>query len=223
MAIILHIHTGLEKAYVALSKDQELLSYRSNEIQKDHGSFLQPAIKEIMKESGISLNLLDAISVINGPGSYTGLRVGLAAAKGLCFVLHKPLICISTLEWLAWPFQHQEAKLICPLIDARRMEVFTAMYRSDLSVFHPEHPEIIEENSFTEIEENTILFTGNGRNKLPEHIRLHNNAGFPDYESDASEQISIALKRFTDKAFNDLAYTEPNYGKAFYTTAKLVS
>ena len=223
MASILHIHTGLEKAYVALSKDLELLSYRSNEVQKDHGSFLQPAIKEIMNEGKVLMKDLDAISVINGPGSYTGLRVGLAAAKGLCYVLKKPLICISTLEWMARPFQNQEAKLICPLIDARRMEVFTAMYHANLSVFHPEHPEIIDENSFPEIEENIILFTGNGRDKLPEHIHLHKNAVFPDYESDASEQISIALKRFAGKAFNDLAYSEPNYGKAFYTTAKPVS
>lgn len=220
MAIILHIHTGLEKAYVALSNDLLQLNYLSNNIQKDHGSFLQPAIQEMIKESNLSLKDLDAVSVINGPGSYTGLRVGLAAAKGICYVLNKPLICISTLEWLAFPFQ-QQATLICPLIDARRMEVFTAMYKADLSVFHPEHPEILDDTSFPEIEENMVLFTGNGRDKLPKHVALHKNAVLPENVSDASEQIVMSLKRFTGGHFNDVAYAEPNYGKAFYTTAKL--
>ncbi|MFN5642829.1 MAG: tRNA (adenosine(37)-N6)-threonylcarbamoyltransferase complex dimerization subunit type 1 TsaB [Sphingobacteriales bacterium] len=221
MSMILHIHTGLEKAYVAVSKDLECLSYRANEFQKDHGSFLQPAIQDIILEAKSTLHDLDAISVMNGPGSYTGLRVGLSAAKGLCYALKKPLICLSTLEWLAWPFKNKEADLICSLIDARRMEVFTAMYQKDMSVYIPEHPEIIDENSFSEIKDNRILFTGNGRNKLPKQITLHKNVLLPDHISDIQEQIEMTLKRFTEGKFNELAYTEPNYGKAFYTTAKV--
>lgn len=220
MAIILHIHTGLEKAHVALSNDQELLGVRYNDIQNNHGSFLQPAIQEIMKEAGIDLPELDAVSVINGPGSYTGLRVGLAAAKGLCYVLNKPLICLSTLEWLAWPFQHEEIDLICPMIDARRMEVFTAMYKKDMTPFHAEHPEILDENSFPELNEYKIAFTGNGRDKLPPSITLHKNVILPTPNSGVFEQIEMTLKRLKTNTLNDLAYTEPNYGKAFYTTAK---
>lgn len=220
MAIILHIHTGLEKAHVALSRDRELLSVHYNEIQKDHGSFLQPAIQEVLKEGGIDLIQLDAISVLNGPGSYTGLRVGLAAAKGICYVIQKPLICLSTLEWLAWPFQQEEIELICPLIDARRMEVFTAMYHKDLSVYHAEHPEIIDENSFPEHLTKKILFTGNGRAKIPASILVHQHVISTQKMSDVSEQIDMAVKRYETQVFNDLAYTEPNYGKAFYTTAK---
>lgn len=222
MPIILHIHTGLEKAYVAVSNELKCLSYRSNEIQKEHGSFLQPAIQDTITNARLSLEQIDAISVINGPGSYTGLRIGLAAAKGLCFVLNTPLICMSTLEWLAWPFQNDQKQLICPLIDARRMEVFTAMYRSDLTILHPEHPEIIADTSFPEIEENKVIFTGNGKNKLPASIKSHKNVIIPASESDISEQIEIALKRYNERIFNDLAYTEPNYGKAFYTTAKIL-
>lgn len=221
MAIILHIHTGLEKAHVGLSNGEELLQVRYNEVQKDHGAFLQPAIQEIMKTAGIPLPELNAISVINGPGSYTGLRVGLAAAKGLCFVLQKPLICLSTLEWLAWPFQQEDIDLICPLIDARRMEVFTAMYHPDMNPFHAEHPEILDDNSFPELNQYRIAFTGNGTSKLPSPIYLHENGRVFDIRSDVPEQIAMSLNRLKTNNLNDLAYTEPNYGKAFYTTAKL--
>lgn len=221
MALILHIHTGLEKAYVAVSKKLELLSYRSNEIQMEHGQFLQPAIREVMFESSCTFDQLDAIAVVNGPGSYTGLRVGLAAAKGLCYVLKKPLICLSSLEWLAWSFKDKEADIICPLIDARRMEVFTAMYHKDLSVYIPEHPEILDERSFPEIQNYCVLFTGNGRIKIPQHITLHKNVIVSDHISDITEQIEMGLKRFIEGTFNDLAYSEPNYGKGFYTTTKI--
>jgi tRNA threonylcarbamoyladenosine biosynthesis protein TsaB len=104
MSYLLHINTALEKAHIGLSDGEKVIAARESAVQKEHGSFLQPAIKEICDESGISLNKIAAVSVVNGPGSYTGLRVGLAAAKGICFALDKPLICLSTLEWLAHPF-----------------------------------------------------------------------------------------------------------------------
>lgn len=223
MSLILHLHTGLEKAYVGITLDQQILAKRENAIQKDHASFLHPAIQSVLNEAGIRAHKLDAVSVINGPGSYTGLRVGLAAAKGLCYAGNIPLICLSTLEWLAWPFQQTNTDLICPMIDARRMEVFTALYKCSLELVKPEHPEILDDKSFPELEENCIIFTGNGREKLPEHIRKHPNTRMPEKYADLSEQTDMALKRFINKQFDDIIYAEPTYGKAFYTTASIRS
>jgi len=223
MSLLLHIHTGLEKAYVGITQNQQVLAMRENAIQKDHATFLHPAIQSVLKEADIPAHQLDAVSLINGPGSYTGLRVGLAAAKGLCFANDTPLICLSTLEWLAWPFQQADTDLICSMIDARRMEVFTATYNRALQPVKQEHPEILDKNSFPELEKNCIIFTGNGRDKLPENIRKQANAQFPEYQAGLPEQTSMALKRFINKAFDNLAYVEPTYGKAFYTTAVIRS
>lgn len=223
MPLLLHIHTGLEKAYVGITLDQQILAKRENAIQKDHASFLHPAIQSVLNEAGIPAHKLDAVSVINGPGSYTGLRVGLAAAKGLCYAGNIPLISLSTLEWLAWPFQQSSADLICPMIDARRMEVFTAMYKCSLEPVKPEHPEVLDDKSFPELEKNCIIFTGNGREKLPEPIRKHPNTRMPDKKADLPEQNDMALKRFINRQFDDIIYLEPNYGKAFYTTASIRS
>ncbi len=223
MSLLLHIHTGLEKAYVGITHNQQILAKRENAIQKDHATFLHPAIQSVLKEADIRAHTLDAVSVINGPGSYTGLRVGLAAAKGLCYAGNVPLICLSTLEWLAWPFQKEDTDLICSLIDARRMEVFTALYKCSLEPVKSEHPEILDDKSFPELEENRIIFTGNGREKLPEHIRKHPNTRMPEQNADLTEQADMALKRFIHRQFDDIVYAEPNYGKAFYTTASIRS
>jgi tRNA threonylcarbamoyladenosine biosynthesis protein TsaB len=220
MIHLLHINTALDDAYVALSKDDTLLASRENGVQKEHGSFLQPAIKSILQEANISMNEIDAVSVVNGPGSYTGLRVGLSAAKGICFALDKPLICLSTLDWLAQPFNSYMTNVICPMIDARRMEVFTAMYDNSLKLVMPPQALIIDENSFPELEANKILFTGNGRNKLPQRISEHPNSIYPTNSAGISDQVDMAYLLYAGKKFSNLAYTEPFYLKSFYTTAK---
>ncbi len=221
MSYLLHINTALEKAHIGLSKDDVIIAERENSVQKEHGSFLQPAIKEICIETGIGLKDIGAVSVVNGPGSYTGLRVGLSAAKGICFALDKPLICLSTLEWLAHPFYRYMTNIICPLIDARRMEVFTAMYEAaSLNMVMPPQAMVIEENSFPELETQKIVFTGNGRNKLPVKISGHPNSIFPTKEADLSDQVNMAYLLYAEKKFSDIAYTEPFYLKPFYTTLR---
>lgn len=221
MSYLLHINTALEKAHIGLSKEDVIITERENSVQKDHGSFLQPAIKEICDESGISLKDVAAVSVVNGPGSYTGLRVGLSAAKGICFALNKPLICLSTLEWLAHPFYSYMTNIICPLIDARRMEVFTAMYEpASLNPVMPPQAMVIDESSFPQLETQKIVFTGNGRNKLPARILAHLNSIFPTKEADLSNQVKMAYLEYSEGKFSDLAYTEPFYLKPFYTTIK---
>src|SRR5574343_439289 len=122
MAIILNIDCAQETAAVGIARDGECLAMRSNAQQTDHASWIHLAIKELFAETGISLTQTNAVAVTSGPGSYTGLRVGMATAKGFCYALQKPLICVPTLEMMAYAARHTTATLICPMIDARRME-----------------------------------------------------------------------------------------------------
>ena len=222
MSMLLHINTALGKAITGISKDNAIIAVRENAIQKDHAAFLQPAIKEMVLDTGIALKDIDGVTVINGPGSYTGLRVGLSAAKGICFSLQKPLITLSTLEWMAFPFKDNSYNAICPLIDARRMEVFTAMYDRNLKCISPPQALILDETSFhTWLEKGTVLFTGNAASKLPKSVASHSNAMTSETESALCEQVALGTKAFENKAFSDLAYSEPFYLKAFFSANKL--
>src|SRR6266513_982784 len=131
MSLLLNIDTAIETASICLSKDGNVLHLSINENQKDHAAWLTVAIQEMMQNSGYQLNQLNAIAVTIGPGSYTGLRVGLSTAKGLCYVLKIPLLTIGTLEMMAFAAKQNPVDLLCPMIDARRMEVFTAVYDKD--------------------------------------------------------------------------------------------
>ncbi|TAF78182.1 MAG: tRNA (adenosine(37)-N6)-threonylcarbamoyltransferase complex dimerization subunit type 1 TsaB, partial [Sphingobacteriales bacterium] len=147
---ILLINTALEEASVGIAVDGKLVDQELNSIQKEHASFLHPAIQSICKNNGITLKEIKAVSVINGPGSYTGLRVGLSAAKGICYANQLPLICINTLEWIAFGNKDQATDLIIPMIDARRMEVFTAVYSKQMGVVAPPTNLILEEESYAD-------------------------------------------------------------------------
>ena len=218
MSLLLHINTALGNAITGISNNGEILISKENANQKEHSSFLQPSILEMMEETGIELSKIDAVTVINGPGSYTGLRVGLSAAKGICFSLQKPLIAISTLEWMATPFKFSEFDVICPVIDARRMEIFTAMYDRNLACISEPKSLILYDDSFSEwLESGTVLFTGNAVGKLPQTIVSHRNARITDRGSTLQDQVILGIQAFEKKEFSDLAYTEPFYIKAFYT------
>lgn len=151
MSYILHINTALDNASVSLAENEHVIEERLSNSQKEHASFLQVAIAEITTIAGISLKNLSAVAVVNGPGSYTGLRVGLSGAKGICFALSIPLITINTLEWMAAAASQDEADLFCPMIDARRMEVFTAMYNHEKIEVTPPTAMILEPDSFKQI------------------------------------------------------------------------
>jgi tRNA threonylcarbamoyladenosine biosynthesis protein TsaB len=218
MSLLLHINTALGIAITGISDGTEILASRENANQKEHSSFLQPAIREMLEVTGIELSKIDAVTVVNGPGSYTGLRVGLAAAKGICFSLQKPLIAISTLEWMAAPYKFSECDAICPVIDARRMEIFTAMYDRNLSCISEPGSMILDNDSFSNwLESGTVLFTGNATGKLPQTVVSHRNARITDLGSTLQEQVILGVQSFEKKAFSDLAYTEPFYIKAFYS------
>jgi tRNA threonylcarbamoyladenosine biosynthesis protein TsaB len=225
MSLILNIDTASENAHVSLAKEGLILHLLSNESQKEHASFLQTAIQQLIKSTGINLKDIDAVAITAGPGSYTGLRVGMASAKGLCYALKKPLITISTLEVLTssalqlFPTDNKDL-LYCPMMDARRMEVFTAVYKHDFTLHLQPCAMILDESSFgKDLSTNKILFFGNGSAKW-KMICKHANASsetvsiLPESMSKSSDNL------FVEKKFTELAYSEPLYLKEFQTVIK---
>lgn len=223
MSYILNIDTATEVASVCISQNDKVLAMRENIDQKNHASFIQPAIESLVIESGIALSELAAVAVTGGPGSYTGIRVGMATAKGICYTLHKPLIIINTLEVMALAAVREESNtdlLHCPLIDARRMEVFTAIYNYNLQPILQPQPMVLDNQSFaTYLQKQSILFTGSGVEKLKE-ILIHPNAFFKTIDRNAGHLAALAHQSLTQRAFADLAYSEPIYLKAFFDTSK---
>ncbi len=185
-------------------------------------------IEEVTRESGISPGELDAIAVSMGPGSYTGLRIGVAAAKGLCYALDKPLVAIPTLQAMA-AGMNDELKiknfelfseipcLVCPMIDARRMEVYCAVYDGKNREVEPVRPEIIDENSFGNLlARNRIVFGGEGAAKCKPDLETHPNALFIDgFASSARHMHTMAATKLSQSHFENLAYFEPFYLKDF--------
>jgi len=217
---ILLINTALEEASVSIAVDGKLIDQVLNPTQKEHASFLHPAIQSICKNNGITLKDLKAVSVINGPGSYTGLRVGLSAAKGICYANQLPLLCINTLEWMAYGNQDQATDLIVPMIDARRMEVFTAVYSKELDPIGLPTNLILEEESFAEyLANHQVLFVGNGAPKW-EVVCKHKNACFKIAIHQESHHAALAQAYFTKQLFALLFDASPFYTKEFHNTQK---
>jgi tRNA threonylcarbamoyladenosine biosynthesis protein TsaB len=222
LPLILHVDTATEFASICLTKGDEVLGMRSCLDQKQHGAFVQPAIQELLKEAGFELNQLDAISVAEGPGSYTGLRVAMASAKGLCYALSKPLITVNTLKIIAQAALEQEGHaypnaIYCPLIDARRMEVFTALYSNELEPILVPEARILDQDSFRDLlDKKVIIFTGSGAVKL-QALLDHPNAVFCAVQHSAKQLAILANRAFADQIFANLAYCEPFYLKAFYS------
>ncbi len=216
--ILLCIDSSVSIASVALAKGKKILGKKICVEQKQHASFLQPAIKELLNESTISMNDLSAIAVTNGPGSYTGLRVSMASAKGLCYALNIPLITLGTLDVMAVAAkeQLQSTDYLCPLIDARRMEVFTALYNRELKTLLTPLAMILTEHSFAEIlSEKKIAFFGNGAVKW-QQLCTNENAVFETILWDAATMIPLAQNAFGKKEFSSLAYATPFYLKEFH-------
>ncbi len=224
MALLLNIDTATDLASVCLTQNGKIIGFEENPDQKNHGAFLQPAIKKIFAGADVSLNDIDAVAVTIGPGSYTGLRVGLASAKGLCYALNKPLIAVSTLQVIALAAQssanYPASVLFCPMIDARRMEVFTAVYDNALNEIIQPQAKILDESSFgDELKKSTIVFCGNGNIKL-KNILPHPSAIFSEVSHNATHLSVLAHKFFALKNFANLAYSEPVYVKDFFSPTK---
>ena len=220
MSLILNIDTAVDTASVCLSKGSELLGFSSNENQKDHSSWLHATIAELFQKNGYIIKDLAAVSVNVGPGSYTGLRVGLAAAKGFCYALHIPLITVNSLKIIAFAVMGGAIDFICPLIDARRMEVFTAVYNKDLEEKISPHALVIDENSFNDfLLQGKVLFCGNGVKKL-QPVISGGNAFFSNTIADASHLARLSFNCYNKKEFAGLAYAEPLYIKEFYSASR---
>ena len=181
---------------------------------------MHEAIAGLLKTAAIELNNIDAVAVSSGPGSYTGLRVGMATAKGFCYALNCPLITLNTLKIMAFAAKPGNAELLCPMIDARRMEVFTAVFNKELEEIVPAGNMILDEQSFAALlSGNKVRFFGNGSKKW-KAISPHPNAIFSETEASALHMIELAENRWLEQDFASLAYAEPFYGKDFHSPGR---
>lgn len=223
MAIILNIDTATEIAIISLSEKDSIIDYVTNTNQKDHGSFLQPAIKILLQKTDLSMKNINAVAVTSGPGSYTGLRVGMASAKGLCYALNIPMITINTLEVMTVSSIKKiedRSALYCPMIDARRMEVFTAIYDYQLTEIIKPCSMILNEVSFKDIlQKSKIYFSGSGVVKL-EDILENPNAIFNNQQTTPDAMARLSYSAYIKKHFADVAYSSPEYLKEFYIPSK---
>ena len=220
MAFILNINTAINPASVCLARDSQTLSFAQSTHQKEHASWLHLAVKQIIADAGISFKDTEAIAVTAGPGSYTGLRIGLAAAKGLSFALDIPLIAINLLEMMAQAIKSEVADFYCPVVDARRMEVFMAVYGRNMEAIIAPCAMIVKPDSFYSLQEKgKIIFVGDGCEKIKQIIPP-SNAIFSDKEVTAMDMVELSANNLREKRFADIAYSEPFYLKEFYSTAR---
>ncbi len=220
MNLILHIDTAVDAASVCLSDDDVIIAEAANPLSRESAAWLQPAIGQMLAGCNYTPQQLKAVSVSAGPGSYTGLRVGMASAKGLCYALNIPLITVGTLEVMtAAALQAVSGDMLfCPLIDARRMEVFTALYNRNFECLLQPQSMILDEQRFSEwLQQGMVCFFGNGSLKLKEVLK-HNKASFATVHHSAIHLAPLAFSKYRQGLFSDIAYTEPFYIKAFYTT-----
>lgn len=225
MALILSIETGTDICSVALANDGELMALRESDEGRDHAKKVALFVDELLRETGVQPSDLDAIAVGKGPGSYTGLRIGVSFAKGMCYALDIPLIAIGSLDALTevaredydagiLDIEEEEwakAKL-CPLVDARRMEVYAEVFDNEGKALTDVVAEVVTEESFKEWRKDKFVIFGNGAKKCTE---LLYDAIFVDIAPSARGIVRLAEKSFKAQKFEDLAYFEPFYLKEF--------
>lgn len=225
MSTILQIETATPVCSVAISVNGNTISLKEEKAQNIHAASLTLFIEEAMKTAKLTYAELDAIAVSKGPGSYTGLRIGVSTAKGLCFALDKPLIAINTLKVMAngYLLQHPNfGGLVCPMIDARRMEVFTAIFDSHLEEVEHTHAKIIDDKSFVfELQNHYVSFIGDGAEKCKAVIDDPNAHFHLENYNSAANMSNLAHAAYQANKFEDVAYFEPFYLKDFvFTTPK---
>lgn len=223
--MILQIETATTACSVALAHNGKVIAQRLLNQRNIHAEVITLFVEQVIAEANMTYAGLDAVAVSCGPGSYTGLRIGVSTAKGLCYALDKPLIAIETLQAMTSGVilkgNYPENALFCPMIDARRMEVFTAVFDVNLNKVVATAALIIDGESFAGLlAEHQIYFFGDGAAKCRETI-THANARFIyDYINDAADMAAIAQEKFNNKTFEDVAYFEPYYLKDFIAGVK---
>jgi len=229
-ALILHIETATDICSVALSEGDQQLSLVESGQERSHAVLLNQFVRQAVSEAGHTLKQLDGVAVSKGPGSYTGLRIGVSTAKGLAYALEIPLLATGTLENMAHgALTHPEVirmadstgeqLLLCPMLDARRMEVYSGFYTLNNAVFRAVSADIIDEDTYRKIlATHQVCFFGNGSGKCKE-VLTHPNAHFIDgIDPSASSMIEPVLKKYAKEQFEDVAYFEPFYLKDFIAT-----
>lgn len=220
--IILHLETSSKNCSVAISKGNELLCLCEKTSQDyKQSENLHTYVEWALEGAEISIKDLDAVSIGMGPGSYTGLRVGTASAKGFCFGLNIPLIAINSLEIMVEPFLNGGYDYIIPLIDARRMEVYTAVFDGELGkIVEATNAKVLAECSFQEFQNKKVLFVGDGCVKAKNILQL----SAAEYENDIYPSAKFLIKKsrqkFIQKEFEDIAHFEPFYLKDFRGTKR---
>jgi tRNA threonylcarbamoyladenosine biosynthesis protein TsaB len=228
MALILNIETATEICSVALSNEHGLVDFRENTEGMLHASLLTVFVEDILKKNNVLPKQLDAIAVSAGPGSYTGLRIGVSASKGLCYGINKPLISVSTMQSMAYGFINQLSEnkrdefsqaWLCPMIDARRLEVYTAFFDIKGEFQSEVTATIIDETSYNQIfKTRKVIFFGNGSDKCKEIIKNENALFVSGFTSSARDMIKLSQQNYDDQNFKDVAYFEPYYLKEFVAT-----
>ena len=217
MGLILSIETATSACSVALHQNGILLGMFEMFQENAHGQMLMPIIDNLLTQTGIQPNELNGVAVSGGPGSYTGLRIGVSTAKGLAFGLNIPLIAVDTLDALARNAKPyiEDADVVVPMIDARRMEVYCKVLNGKMEEIVPLEPKIIDESSFESfLLEGKVFFLGDSNKKVSETIK-HKNAFFVPCLNSSRTVGEIADKKYKAGQFEDLAYFEPNYLKEF--------
>ncbi len=226
MALILSLETSTTVCSAALHHDGNLLASKELLTPQSASSQLAPIIDQLLKDSKISSKEINAVAVASGPGSYTGLRIGVATAKGLCFALQIPLIAINTLELMAYQVVNSSTSppergqggevLLCPMLDARRMEVYCLLTDLNLNIIEQTQAKIIDQESFKEwLDRRTIFFFGNGADKCKDIIKHINAIFIQDINPSASQLGEMAFQKFIRNEVEDLSSFEPHYLKEF--------
>ena len=225
---ILYIETATDVCSVALSKGAEIIGLKEEAGGNNHAKHLLPFVDEVLKQAEASMTDINGVAVSIGPGSYTGLRIGVSTAKGIAYTAGIPVMAISTLESIAqgaktlWSGTSTETVQIIPMIDARRMEVFTTRYDFDIRSLEEISSKIVDENTFAELlSKEKVLFCGNGMPKCKEILSAFPNAKFMDATISAKNMLPAALRKWQKQEFEDVAYFEPFYLKE-YVAAKPV-
>jgi tRNA threonylcarbamoyladenosine biosynthesis protein TsaB len=225
MAVILIIETSTEVCSVALSKDCQIIDLIESREGQNHARLVAVFIERLLKRNAVKLNDLVAVAVSKGPGSYTGLRIGVSTAKGLCYASGLPLIAIGTLESMAthvilnqskYDIPENKHSLFCPMIDARRMEVYSMVLDEQVNILKPVSANIIDESFlYNELIKNQVVFFGNGSAKCKKLIDSVNAIFIDHIEASAQYMSELVWHAYNKNQFEDVAYFEPFYLKEF--------
>ncbi|PRX57746.1 tRNA (adenosine(37)-N6)-threonylcarbamoyltransferase complex dimerization subunit type 1 TsaB [Flagellimonas meridianipacifica] len=222
MALILNLETATTNCSVSISENEKtILLKENNAVEYSHSEQLHVFIKETLEEASLSFSNLDAVAVSKGPGSYTGLRIGVSAAKGLCFSLDIPLISIPTLQSMARKIKIEGNEVVIPVLDARRMEVYSAVYDETNKEVRETRAEIIDASSFEEFSTyEKVHVVGSGAAKCSEILQYANFTFDASLMPSAKEMAFISYQKYQQKQFEDVAYFEPYYLKDFVLQGK---